>query len=109
MSRPINKLGAWLKANLGPHCLAPCTNYDWDALQAAALLSDAWGGADWEHKEKLAQAFGLTVSTMQQSVQPLAYHSTAYFLDWSHRGQLWAHAKLPPIAVPRCKFGPSHA
>ena len=82
----------------------PCTHYDWDALMAAASIADAWGGADSEHKAQCARAFGCMVATLQPSVQHLAFHATAYFLDWGHRSQIWAQAELPPIRVARCAF-----
>lgn len=102
MNRQLSKLPAWFKANLGKGCLGVCTSYDWNALTASILIADAWGGADSDHKEKLAQAYGLTVSTLSESVQRLAYHGIAYPLDWGHRGQLWTQAELPRIVVGRC-------
>jgi hypothetical protein len=101
---PAQSIASWLKANLGPRCLAPCTSTDIRALRAAVQIADLWLNSD--DRESIAKAFGCVVRDMQDSCWHLAYHATAHVGDWSHRGQLWVQAGLPVIRVPACKFGP---
>jgi hypothetical protein len=97
---------AWLKANLGPRCLAPLTSHDAAALLAAVQIADLWARGDYANRQGAALAFGLCVRQMQESTWHLAFHCVAHVADWSHRSELWRDAELPPIRVPFCKFGP---
>lgn len=102
---PAQSIASWLKANLGPRCLAPCTSTDIRGLRAAVQIADLWLNSD--SRKQVAEAFGLIVrNQMQESVWHLAYHATAHVGDWGHRSELWYQAGLPTIRVPVCKFGP---
>jgi hypothetical protein len=98
----------WLKANLGPKCLAPLTSNDSAALVAASELIRLWARGDEQNRASAAQAFGLTVRTMQPSVWHLAFHLIAQATDWDLRFELWTTAGLPDLeAIPPCKYGPT--
>jgi hypothetical protein len=98
-------LRTWLKANLGPHCLAPLTGTDARLLDAAVHLVDAYSV---NLTNPVAHAFGDTVRLMQPHCRELAYHAIAHVMDWSHRAHLWAQAELEPLpTLRRCAAEPA--
>lgn len=100
------ELRKWLKANLGPKCLAPLTSTDSKALDAAVHIVELYAFSNPEHEAPLIQAFGIVVSCMQPSTMELAYHSIAHVLEWRSRSDIWAKAGLPKIPVRRCLHEP---
>lgn len=107
MSKPkpcCQELLAWLKANLGPKCLAPLTGTDAKALAAAVHILELWS---YSESPDLLQAFAIVVRAMQRSTQELAYHAIAKCSEWHHREPLWRAAELDPIPNPRiCAYEP---
>lgn len=94
---------SWLTANLGPRCLAPLTDTDDQALDAAVHIVRLYGLTG---NTEVAKAFGLVVGRMQDFTQELAYHAIAHVLDWPDRRRLWAAAGLQPIPVRKCASEP---
>lgn len=88
------RVGPWLKANLGPRCLAPLTGTDARALIAAVQIVELWSEG---RSASAAQSFRLVVLEMQQHTRGLAYHAIAHVMDWSHRQELWIAAGLPEV------------
>jgi hypothetical protein len=94
----------WLKANLGPKCLAPLTGTDARALAAAVHIIELYAV---EGNPRALAAFGACAYCMQRSTRELAYHAIAHVLDWSDREKIWKLAYLEPIENPReCVFEP---
>lgn len=99
----------WLTANLGKHCLAPCTGQDMPAIRAAVHIAELWLVSDYEGRAAAAKAFNSVVTAMQPSVRHLAFHATAHVGDWGHRFELWAQADLPADwlnGAPDCAYAP---
>lgn len=99
----------WLKANLGPKCLAPCTGQDMPAIRAAVHLAELWCASDDEGRAAAADAFRSVVTAMQPSTRYLAFHCIAHAGDWGHRFELWRAANLPAewlSGAPDCSFAP---
>lgn len=93
---------AWLKANLGPKCLAPLTGQDAKALLAAVQTIELYS---YDRNPAVIDAFSLIVRRMQPQCQELAYHSIAHVMDWSDRATIWQGAELPHFApLRRCAF-----
>lgn len=96
----------WLKANLGPRCLAPLTGTDWRALRASVEIVELY----LEHRSaKVTHAFGLVVSTMQAHCRYLAFHAIAHVLDWGDRAKIWQLAGLDfqdLKGIPECSYAP---
>ena len=101
------ELRKWLKANLGPRCLAPLTSQDALALDTAIAAIQLYNYCD-AHCEGLAlQAFRNAVHCMQKSTQELAFHAIAYSMDWPDRARIWHLVGLTPIAnLRRCTEEP---
>lgn len=99
---PAATIFTWLKDNLGQRCLAPLTSVDSAALKAAVQIVELYSlhpGPD------VLTAFHRVVGSMQPHTRRLAYHAIAHVMDWSHRGEIWARAALPPVEnAGRCKF-----
>lgn len=92
----------WLKANLGPRCLAPLTGTDTRSLRAAVQIIEAYA---FDRDPSLIEAFGLVVRRMQPSTQEFAYHAIAHVMEWSDRTPIWVQAGLPVGLSPRkCAF-----
>lgn len=104
-SKPLSQtLNEWLKANLGPRCLAGLTPQDSTALAASIQIVSLYmhtGSTD------LLAAFATVVRKMQPCCWQLTYHGIAHLMNWDDRGHLWAAAGLPPIRVTLCKYEPS--
>lgn len=82
MSRPkpnCDALLAWLRSNLGRSALAPLTGTDAKALAAAVHI--------------------LVVLKMQPTTRELAFHGTAFLMDWHNRAEIWIAAGLPDLAL----------
>jgi hypothetical protein len=96
----------WLRANLGPRCLAPLTSSDAYALKAAVQIIELYA---YNRDPDIARAFGLIVRNgMQRRCQFLAYHAIAHVMDWSNRSEIWQDAGLEPFTdLPSCKFEPA--
>lgn len=60
--KPCKTIAKWLKANLGPRCLAPMTGTDSRALDAAVQIVELWA---YDRSRDLELAFGLVVQRMQ--------------------------------------------
>ena len=95
----------WLKANLGPRCLAPLTSTDAKALRAAVQIVELY---QYTAGDDVIQAFGIIVSRMQSHTQRLAFHAIAHVGNWEDRGKIWGRAGLPEIEVGRCIHEPRH-
>ena len=94
----------WLRANLGPRCLAPLTGTDTRALRAAVEIIELYS---YHTRPELLKAFGIVVSSgMQKSTQELAYHAIAHLLNWEDRARLWDAAGLPLFDPQVCSFEP---
>ena len=102
----------WLRANLGSRCLAPLTGPDARALRAAVQIIDLYCYCP---SERLIEAFGKVVATMQPHCQEFAYHSIAHVMNWEDRPKIWADAcecsdgelvELPQLTTRRCAFEP---
>lgn len=87
-----SELFKWLKANLGPKCLAPLTSHDVEALLAASAIVPmiSWEGAP----DALFDAFAACVNEMQPHCRYLAFHAIAAELDWGHRAMIWGRCRL---------------
>ena len=94
----------WLKANLGPRCLAALTNTDAKALAAAVQIIELYA---YDQSTSTLVAFQLVVSRMQPSTQELAYHAIAHILDWPDRARIWAACGLPAITPRLCNYEPA--
>ena len=94
----------WLRANLGPHALAPLTGQDARALSVAVQAIALYAACDYSAEVRSLQAFACAVNCMQESTRHLAYHSIAHILDWSDRARLWERAGLQAINVGRCAY-----
>ncbi len=104
---PAVTIYPWLRANLGPHCLAPLTGSDDRALLAAVQIVEQWS---YDPHSDVALAFGAVVRRMQPKCRYLAYHAIAHVMDWSNRAELWDRAQLEPLSnVPRCAAEPHEA
>jgi hypothetical protein len=91
----------WLRANLGPACLAPLTTTDFKALRAAVEILELYA---YDRNPAVLEAFRLVVLRMQESSRQFAYHAIAHVLDWSERPKVWEAAGLPPLTdIRRCK------
>jgi hypothetical protein len=93
----------WLKANLGPRCLAPLTGTDARALRAAVQIIDLYAEC---RDAGLPAAFGAVVGQMQPNCRFLAYHAIAHILDWSDRAHVWQLSGLPSINPGVCTYEP---
>ena len=94
----------WLKANLGPRCLAPLTGADAKALAAAVQIIELYS---YDSSPHVLAAFGIIVGRMQPSTQELAYHAIAHVLDWDDRARIWFSASLPEFEPRRCLHEPA--
>lgn len=106
MSKPKPKCETvfpWLRANLGPHSLAPLTGTDTRALRAAVQIIELYS---YHPEPEVLKAFGLIVGCMQSTTQELAYHAIAHAMDWSDRSDIWVKAGLPEFAPRKCSFEP---
>lgn len=94
-------LRRWLVANLGKEALAPLTGTDARALAAAVHIVELYS---YDRQPRVAQAFGLVVSRMQEKTRYLAFHSIAKVMEWDTRFELWTLANLPalPDGTPEC-------
>jgi len=103
--KPVSEsIFPWLKANLGPDCLAPLTGTDYRALRAAVQTVELYS---YDPAPEVLQAFCLVVNRMQTSTRELAFHAIAHVMDWSDRDTLWAAAGLLPFkARRRCAYEP---
>lgn len=100
---PCTTVLPWLKANLGPHCLAPLTGTDTRALFAAVQIIELYS---IQPNDTILGAFRSVVLQMQDSTKHLAFHAIAHVMDWGHRGELWERAGLPkPHNLPQCEYG----
>lgn len=96
-------LFAWLKANLGPKCLAPLTGQDAAALKAAVMVVELSCYSDDE--QSCYTAFALLVLQMQPHCRELAFHAIAHSREWQTRGVFWMRAGLAELEnVRRCAF-----
>lgn len=98
---PCQTLRQWLKANLGPRCLAPLTSTDAKALSAAVQIVELYA---FERRPEVLDAFGGVVRCMQEGCRRLAYHAIAHVMDWSDRARVWSEAGLPAIEAGQCKY-----
>jgi hypothetical protein len=106
-AKPVcQEILAWLKANLGPHCLAPLTSTDARALSAAVHILELYNCCDSGHEAAILQAFAAVVRQMQSTTQHLAYHAIAQGMNWSDRERLWLVAGLDPGNFGVCKYEP---
>lgn len=96
----MSELHKWLKGNLGPQCLAPCTGTDFKALSAAVAIVDLYL---YDFDGYGLEAFRSVVLKMQPSTRHLAYHAIAMVMDWSDRAKLWKAAGLPLQEFGKCK------
>lgn len=97
----------WLRANLGPRCLAPLTGTDARALAAAVQLIALYNQCDSGDERAVLGAFRAAVLCMQPSTRELAYHAIAQQCEWDTRAALWCAADLPvPMVVRRCAHEP---
>ena len=99
---PCQTVLPWLKANLGPHALAPLTGQDARALAVAVQAIELYASCDYSAEVRSLPAFACAVNCMQESTRHLAYHSIAHILDWGDRSKLWARAGLETINAGRC-------
>jgi hypothetical protein len=100
---PCETVLPWLKANLGPHCLAPLTGTDAKALAAAVQIIHLWNHCG-EHC--LIVAFEQVVICMQPKTRELAYHAIAHVADWHTRAEVWRQTALGAIEAHVCAFEP---
>lgn len=84
-------VGAWLKSNLGKHCLGVLTSNDADALRASVEIVNAFC---YSLDESKFAAWGACVRLMQPEARHLAFHAVAHVLDWRDRGIWWEGARL---------------
>jgi len=96
---PSVTLFPWLRANLGPRCLAPLTGTDARALRAAVQIIELYS---YDRDASVLEAFAHVVRRMQPKTQELAYHCIAHVMDWSDRSRLWVEAGLPEFGPARC-------
>lgn len=104
MTRPkpeCQDVGRWLVANLGKGVLAALTGTDAKALAAAVHIVELYS---YSPSPRIAHAFGIVVSEMQDSTQYLAFHAIAKVMEWDTRAELWSLANLPPLPAntPEC-------
>jgi hypothetical protein len=102
---PSVTVQAWLRANLGPRCLAPLTSVDARALAAAVQIVELYA---YDRAPEVLEAFGQVVARMQPHTQQLAYHAIAHVMDWNDRRTIWdlAGLPLPHLPLARCAFEP---
>lgn len=95
------RLPSWLTANLGRGHLGALTGTDTRALYAAVQIVELFS---YDRSPRVAQAFGLTVSRMQEKTRYLAFHAIAMVMEWDTRFELWTLANLPPLpdGTPEC-------
>lgn len=94
----------WLKANLGPRCLAPLCGTDSRALQAAVQIIELYS---YHGDPEVLKAFECVVrSSMQPHTMELAYHCIAHVMNWEDRSRLWHKVGLPPFNPQICAFEP---
>lgn len=96
------RVRAWLTANLGKAHLGALTGTDTRALLAAVHIVELYS---YDRSPRVAQAFGLVVSRMQERTRYLAFHAVAMVMEWETRFELWTLANLPalPDGTPECK------
>jgi hypothetical protein len=100
---PCQTILPWLKANLGPRCLAPLTGTDARALSAAVQIIELFS---YHRAPEVLDAFRSVVVCLQPSVRELAYHGIAHVMDWSDRSTIWQAAGLAPIPTRICAYEP---
>lgn len=86
---PSETAFAFLKANHGRTCFAPCTGQDVRALRAWFELVEVWGTGDINAEQHALAAMPHVLRCMQRSVWPLAKAGIPGVMDWSHEAQLW--------------------
>lgn len=103
--KPVSEtVMSWLRANLGPRCLAPLTGTDAKALRASVHIIDLY---NYTPSESLIDAWGKVVRCMHKlECQELAYHAVAHVMDWDNRAEIWGKAGLPEFSPRRCVYEP---
>ena len=101
---PAETVFKWLRDNLPKNVLGVLTSTDAKALQAAVQIVELY--AYHSEPKVIENAFAQVVRCMQPQARWLAFHAIAHVMDWGHRSEIWALAKLEQVTGPKCKYEP---